>query len=209
MIQRTPSRPDAVDNSSLARRQFLRAAIAIGAAVTAPPSITLAEEDWEKGNPLCSVPVEEVAPPYALDDALHAGFMSTSELLTGVNPLDPNLGRHYMERYAAHPLLTDLLPKLINSYRDMSLADVSPRSETDVAARIMQDATLRPAAEQLIYLWYVSAFFFPLRDNPTRGVWVYGAPEHYERGLLWSVIRAHAPMTPGGATGYWAEAPKS
>ena len=64
-------------------------------------------------------------------------------------------------------------------------------------------------AKQLIYVWYVSAFFLPrsLTETPLVRVWFYGTPEQYSHALLWSVIRAHAPMTPGGPPDHWANAP--
>jgi hypothetical protein len=67
---------------------------------------------------------------------------------------------------------------------------------------------LNDGAKQLIYLWYVSAFFLPREDDPAKKAWIYGTAEQYRRALLWSVIEAHAPMTPGGPPGHWAEKPQ-
>jgi hypothetical protein len=96
-------------------------------------------------------------------------------------------------------------------------------SEGDIKQNIVasSDGAVRAGAKQLIYLWYSSAFFLPLgpgsdpnrpplQDDPTdtrKKVWVYGTPEQYERGLMWKVISAHAPMTPGGPRHYWARTP--
>ncbi len=75
--------------------------------------------------------------------------------------------------------------------------------------------------KQLIYLWYISAFYIPLditpgakpplQDDPAdtrKKIWVYGTPEQYSRGMIWQVIHAHAPMTPGGLRRYWASKPQ-
>src|SRR5439155_13073166 len=123
----------------------------------------------------------------------------------GVKPLDTRLGVQYLERYARNPDLTALLPQLIKTYRDIA-------SQSDLAKaiqeKIMQDRTVGPAAEQLIYLWYVSAFFLPIDHAAASRSWIYGSPEQYEQSLLWSVVHAHAPMTRGGPTGHWARAPR-
>ncbi len=136
-----------------------------------------------------------------------ADFIKLSEVLTGSpSPLDRALASRYLDRITGHPRLSPQVPALIMAYRSISSGGNIP-SDADVQQRIMQDSTLRPIAEQVIYVWYVSAFFLPRDDDPSKNVWVYGAPEEYERSLLWSIVRAHAPMTRGGPFGYWADAP--
>jgi D-sorbitol dehydrogenase-like protein len=193
----------------LARREFLKRAAIVGTAAVGWPLLARATtETWEEGDLQCQVDTPTVKPAYPLDAPILDTFVRLSEALTGVSPLDQNLAYQYLERFATHPQLTSLLPQLIKAYRDIAPARSRP-TEADVGVRIMQEPTLRGGAEQVIYLWYVSAFFLPRQDDPTKTVWVYGSPEQYERGLLWSVIRAHAPMTPGGPYGYWADAPIS
>jgi hypothetical protein len=77
-----------------------------------------------------------------------------------------------------------------------------------IEEKIMRDTTVGPAAEQLIYLWYVSAFFLPIGHTAASRNWLYGSPEQYQQSLLWKVVHAHAPMTEGGPPGYWASAPR-
>jgi hypothetical protein len=105
------------------------------------------------------------------------------------------------------------LKKLIDSYRAIAPGGAPP-NEDAVKQQFMPAPPLNDEAKQLsegakqvIYLWYVSAFFLPRADDPTKKVWVYGSPEQYRRALLWSVILAHAPMTSGGRPGYWATPP--
>jgi len=192
---------------SLARRSFLQGAVALGAFGSSARALAQAPaEVWEEGDPQCRVIVKEVAPAYQLDDAMLDGFMQASRALTGVEALDRTLGSAYLERIAVHPQLTTQLPQLIQTYKTMA-ADGNRPSEADLQQRIMQDQNLRPIAEQIIYVWYVSAFFLPRDDDPTKNVWVYGSREQYEKSVLWSVIRAHPPMTRGGPFGYWADAP--
>jgi hypothetical protein len=193
-----------------ARRQFFRNLLGAGSIAAAGwPRLGGAQsfqsEAWEDGDPTCRVAVASVTPTYKLAPLLPS-FIKLSEALTGVSPIDMNLASEYLERYATHPQLTAKLPKLVQAFREI-YRENTPPSEADLKQRIMQDGELRPAAEQLIYLWYVSAFFLPPTADAPKSVWLYDSAEQYERGLLWSVIRAHAPMTHGGPYGYWADAP--
>jgi hypothetical protein len=197
---------------SVDRRALLRGVALAGAAATGVvvPLVQAKAEIWEEGDIQCRPTVHDKTPDYDINDALLADFMNVSETLTGVKPLDHRLGVQYLERYARHPDLTALLPQLIKSYRDV--ASSSSTSQDDlikaVQQKIMQDKTVGPAAEQLIYLWYVSAFFLPIDHAAASRNWLYGSPEQYEQSLLWSVVHAHAPMTRGGPTGHWARAPR-
>ena len=191
----------------VSRRRFLGKTMAYGTLAALAPGLARATtEVWEEGDLDCKPNVLQITPAYATDSALLATFMSLSEALTGVSPLDQHLGRAYMNRFATHPQLSPSLPPLVAAFRELSPGGHSPQPAA-IAKAIFGNANLKPAAEQLIYLWYVSAFFLPLPDAPKTSVWQYGSPEDYGRGLLWSVIRAHAPMTHGGPYGYWADAP--
>lgn len=194
---------------SIGRRELLRG---VAVATAFAGSLTRAKaEIWEEGEAQCRPTVQEVDPVYQVDDALLADFLKLSEALTGAKPLSPQLGTQYLERYARHPELTGLLPKLVDAYRNVAGKPGTPGYGADIDQKIdqaiMQDKTLRPGAEQLIYLWYVSAFLLPLGGEPAKRIWIYGSREQYERGLLWSVVHAHAPMTRGGPYGYWATPP--
>lgn len=203
----TSARPAKTAWSTTSRRDFLRNSLALGvAAATSPPLAHATTEVWEEGDLQCRPPVTVATPAYPLDLPLLRDFIRLSEALTGVAPLDKHLASEYLERFATHPDLTSLLPQLIQAYREIAPGETKV-VKAEIDRRLFQDAALRPAAEQIIYLWYVSAFFLPRSDDPKTKIWVYGSPEHYERGLLWNVIRAHAPMTRGGPYGYWADAP--
>lgn len=137
-------------------------------------------------------------------------FVSLSEALTGVHPLDRQLASDYLARASSNPDVGGVLTDLIATFKDITAkgggADVV---NTAIGNRIMADGRLGPAAQQIIYLWYISAFFVldPTDPAKLRGQWQYGPPQHYPRGLVWSVIKAHAPMAPGGDVGYWANPP--
>ncbi len=182
-------------------------------------------EVWEEGDPLCAVPDPPRDKPngYELDRLYLDSFVELSKTVTGVAPLDLHLANQYLERYATNRQLTTNLDLMIQTYR--KIPGNPRRGEADVTQQIMlsQDPKVRASAQQLIYIWYISAFYIPipnpdpaapfpppLADDPNdtrKRVWMYGTPEQYGRALLWSVIRAHAPMTPGGRPGHWASAP--
>src|SRR5262249_28603249 len=189
---------------------------ATSAIASAWPALAQTYEGWDEGDPLCRESYKDVAPEgYELDEAFLKSFIGLSEALTGVKPLDKNLAGELMERYATHPQFSATLKKLIDTYRSIAPGNSQP---SDAAlkqsffpdAPSSDDAKLTEGATQLIYLWYISAFYTKIPDsNPPTTAWVYGTQEQYRRALLWSVIQAHAPMTSGGPPGYWASAPKT
>jgi len=218
--------PDATEFSAetISKRKFLgQLAAASTAAILWPSGANAVMELWESGDPLCVVPYPTLDKPdgYELDLAYLETFIAVSGAVTGVAPLERHLANQYMERYATHPQLSKNLDVLVKAYRSF-YAGKKP-TDSDIKRDIMMssDSTLRAGAKQLIYLWYTSAFFIPLdpgsdpgrpplKDDPAdtrKRAWVYGTPEQYERGLIWKVISAHAPMTRGGPRHYWAQVP--
>jgi hypothetical protein len=209
----------------LLRREFL------GLTATGIATALLSElanattEVWEEGDPLCAVPDPPLEKPngYELDREYLESFVALSQALTGIAPLDKHLANEYMERYATNRQLTTNLDLMIQAYRKISGGPKPSEAQVKEQILLSPDPKIRAAAQQLIYIWFVSAFYIPfpdpnasaplpppLEDNPSdtrKRIWVYGTPEQYGRGLLWSVIRAHAPMTSGGAPGNWAVAP--
>jgi len=192
------------------RRQFLGQLAATGTVATAWPAFAQSLEGWGEGDPLCRVSYTELDAPdgYELDEAFLKSFIGLSEALTGVKPLNKNLAGELMDRYARHKQLSPTLKKLIDTYRSIAPGDTPP-SDAVLKQSFFPDTpsgddakNLTEGAKQLIYLWYVSAFY---GDK----AWVYGTREQYRRALLWSVIQAHAPMTPGGPPDHWAFAPKT
>ena len=211
-------------DATISKRQFLGQLAAAGAAaILWPSSANAVMELWESGDPLCVVPYPTLDKPdgYELDLAYLETFIAMSGALTGVAPLDRHLANQYMERYATHPQLSKNLDILVKAYRGLAAGKKPQDSDIKQGIMMSLDGAVRAGAKQLIYLWYVSAFFIPLdagtdpnrpplQDDPAdtrKKAWVYGTPEQYERGLMWKVISAHAPMTPGGPRHYWATAP--
>ena len=203
---------DAPGPAAVNRRTVVQGVAVVGAATLGSVlRIPFADaEIWEEGDIQCRPVIAEVAPDY-INDETFAGFMKVSQALTGIEGLDTRIGSQYFERYARHPELTKLLPPLINTYREIGKQSPKPAEQISaIQERIINDkTTLGPAAEQLIYLWYISAFFLPAQHTAASRNWIYGTVEQYENSLLWKVINAHPPMTRGGSPGYWAYPPPS
>jgi Membrane bound FAD containing D-sorbitol dehydrogenase len=208
MRKETQDNPNIFTGPTIDRRGLLRGVAAASAAASSSvvPLARAKAEIWEEGDQQCRPLVQEKAPDYDINDALLLDFMKLSETLTGMKSLDRRLGVQYLERYARNPDLSALLPQLIKAYRDVVASNPPPDDLVKNIQKIMQDKTVGPAAEQLIYLWYVSAFFLPPDHSAANRNWLYGSPEQYEQSLLWPLVRGHAPMTRGGDYGYW-EAP--
>ena len=87
-------------------------------------------------------------------------FVALSESLTGVQPLDQQLAADYLARASSNPDVGGVLTDLIATFKDITAkgggADVVNAA---IGNRIMADGRLGPAAQQIIYLWYISAFF--------------------------------------------------
>ncbi len=212
-------------NAGVIRRDILGYLASIGVASVLWPAIARAEaEIWEEGDSICAQQDTALEKPngYELDDAYLASFLSLSEILTGVAPLDRHLGNEFLERYATNRQLTTNLDLMIQAYRN--LPGQQRPNETDVHQKILmsQEKRIKAAAQQLIFIWYIGAFYIPdpklvapgvpaplEADDARKKVWAYGTPRQYGRALLWSVIRAHAPMTSGGLPGHWSNPPKA
>ncbi len=198
MAKADQERPADREHLTLGRRDLLRGAAAAGIATVGAivQTTPVGAEIWEEGEEQCHASAKEKNPDYDIDDALLASFMDVSRTLTGM-PLssvsDLRLGREYLERYARIDMPGIDLRKLIDVHQDSAEA-------------LMNNPAVRSAAVQLIYLWYLSAFFLPTTADP-KPVWIYGTTEQYERGLLWTAIGAHAPMMPmrGSKRNYWAD----
>jgi hypothetical protein len=137
-------------------------------------------------------------------------FMGFSRQLVAEPKLRYSIGRRYLGRLLADSSSARLIIELLAEY-DKIASQVS-EINSQIESRIMASERLGPIAQQLIYLWYLSAIFVRHPGDPTnpqRGIWAYGSLEEYESALVWSVIDAHAPMTRGGPFGYWAEPPRN
>jgi len=141
---------------------------------------------FEGQEPGCRANFQPVPFNYEALERIEPDFLRLSEGLTGVESLNKNLARQYLERFASNPQLTGKLMPLISAFQDVA-PKTGPADDSVISAMLTKHPDAKEPAQQLIYLWYVSAFFLP--DDKTKAlVWVYGPPEHYEQALLWRVI---------------------
>lgn len=206
--------PEQMPPFKASRRHFLQQTAFMSVAALVPVGVAAQNpvgDIYGEGLPACRVTYPAVQPAYTIDGPLVESFRELSEALTGVHPLDAHLAKAYLTRVAINPELTSALPPLVDAFRQIRTKP-KPSWETEIDTAIMKNSQLRPCAEQVIYVWYFSAFFLPdprdkNRSSPekTKHIWVYGDYDHYARGLVWSLIGAHAPVISGGPYGYWAD----
>jgi hypothetical protein len=140
-----------------------------------------------------SPPITPTARPITVNE-----FIKLSQVLTGLDDIERDiaLADEYLDRCMDY---TDVNGQL------KQLADVvsSLRGSSDaVIAEKLKAAGLYPAAEQIIYLWYVGGFF-RLDPKGQARFWDYGPPQHYFRGKMWNVVGVHPPMTARNRV-YWS-----
>ena len=132
-------------------------------------------------------------------------FITLSEVLTGLDGLEPDLADEYLQRCAVRP---DVKGQLKNLVQTLSLLKGDRREvENKFADKLKADDGLFLAAEQIIYLWYIGAFYRVLSAPGNPVAWECGPPEHYFRGKVWGVIGVKPPMTAHDSTNFWSSKP--
>ena len=128
-------------------------------------------------------------------------FLGLSRILTGVNVLDENMGRQYLNRLAG-TTFEPSLRQVLERFRSMG---AHPTSEL-VKQQILNEDALRPTICQIILLWFTSGIQDP-NDPKTPTIMHYGTQEEYFSGLAWQLIGAHVPGLSGGYFGHWRYRP--
>ena len=131
-------------------------------------------------------------------------FQKLSSALTGERRLDEGLSHHFEERIAIQsgPHLTELLKafegRLKSGEPERAIKDVLEDSKVDLTTLDHRHRVARA----IVWAWYTGQFQTPfeLPDAPQ-------TPEQYSKGLLWHVIRAHAPAFTDAEYGAWAKEP--
>ena len=127
-------------------------------------------------------------------------FLALSRILTGVETLDPKLGRQYLDRLTSTPF-APLLRQMLERFRKLN---PGATLAAQVKQQILGDDSLRPTVCQIILLWYTSA----LRDNQDPTIALrYGTQDEYFSGLAWQIMGAHVPGLSGGYFGHWRYRP--
>jgi|HubBroStandDraft_2_1064218.scaffolds.fasta_scaffold718388_1 hypothetical protein len=131
-------------------------------------------------------------------------FLAISRILTGVENLDADLGRQYLDRLNSSPF-NPLLSQILKRFQELK---GKPDVVGQVKKQIVADDSLRPTVCQIILLWYTST----VQDNlgmqpPAAPVMRFGTQEEYFSGLAWTIIGAHPPGLSGGYFGHWRYRP--
>jgi hypothetical protein len=132
-------------------------------------------------------------------------FLGLSRILTGVEDLDVNLGRQYLDRLASSPFQPQL-DEILERFRGLKKGE---KLVEQVKAKIVEVDPLRPTVCKIILLWYTSTVQDNLGMDPPAPSpsFRYGTPEEYFSGLAWKIIGAHPPGLSGGYFGHWRYRP--
>ena len=136
--------------------------------------------------------------------SVFADFLALSRILTGVDNLDADLGRQYLDRLNSSPFNL-FLDQILKRFRELKH---KPDVADEVKKQIVAIDSLRPTVCQIVLLWYTST----VQDNlgmepPAAPVMRFGSQEEYFSGLLWTIIGAHPPGLSGGYFGHWRYRP--
>jgi len=180
------------NDEELERRRFLASIMAFAAA----------------GGAACAGATRNVNPSSPKPSPDLTAFVALSKALTGVSSLDDSLASDYLDLLTTHPDFATGTQRLLGTF----LQIISEHGDTNslIQTRIIESDELRPAAQQVIYLWYAGGLYLKNPLDPTndkKGVWKYDSPKHYERALMWTLLSTHAPMTYGGKYGHWSTPP--
>ena len=136
--------------------------------------------------------------------SVFADFLALSRILTGVDNLDADLGRQYLDRLNSSPFNL-FLDQILKRFRELKH---KPDVADEVKKQIVAIDSLRPTVCQIVLLWYTST----VQDNlgmepPAAPVMRFGSQEEYFSGLVWTIIGAHPPGLSGGYFGHWRYRP--
>ena len=125
-------------------------------------------------------------------------FLQLSKVLTGAADLDNDLAAAYLKR------LRDEYPSQVADTLTAFAAIAQDENLVfEVKRRIVEDKALGPLAHEIIAIWYTSEFVGADGKPKT------GKQSEFYSGLLWQVIRAHAPTNSTLGTGRWKNPPKA
>jgi hypothetical protein len=142
-------------------------------------------------------------------------FMELSALLTGLyqivnDPEDKHLNESTADGYLRVIMgeFPDYVPKLLDAYQRLASTVPKPAIDDKLLKKLLAEPEFsapgqRFVAKQIVNLWYFSQF--STNENDTLGSVVDGG--FYERGLVWSLIKAHPIGYSDRPFGYWTEKP--
>ena len=196
--------------TNFSRRAFLRSAALTGlvtllagcgiATQSAPPEDIAPFPEW---HPLLPSPVPSLrteAVPSPSQPSLE-GFLALSALLTGIENLNPQIGRIYLDSLAAS---TPAEVSLADLYRQAGFAEADkttwPGSIEELEQRgIFAQDTTRALADKIIEYWYSGVYETANGEQ---------AVATFADALVWRAVRYTKPLTLCAAPGFWAAAPQ-
>ncbi len=124
-------------------------------------------------------------------------FIALSKILIAEEELDEKLARSYLQR------LKDQYPipiqNLLTAFSE--IAD-NPYILFEVKRRIIDNKDLQGLAVEVIRIWYTSEFVD--KDGQPHA----GSQDEFYNGLLWKVVKAHAPTNSSLKYGGWQKPPE-
>lgn len=142
-------------------------------------------------------------------------FMELSALLTGIykivnDPEDKQLNLNvstadeYLRRLTGE--FPERLPKLLDAYQRLASIVPKPAIDDELLTKLRAEPEFTDhkfVAKQIVNIWYISQFSTDEKD-PSGSV-VDGG--FYERGLVWSIVKAHPIGYSDRPFGYWTKQP--
>lgn len=203
-----PSNHRAVSRSRLSRRTLLLGLPAALAgsllAACAPASARPAATGAAANRPLRLLPspqppADEGATFGTVDAQSLAQFLALSVLLTGITPLDPIVGRVYLEH-----LQRTKAEGLVQLYQQAGFTETAAPTTLQAleAAGIFTTAALRQLADQIIELWYTGQIKREAEAGQAETVVV-----TFVDALAWKALDFTKPPTICAAPYVWATQP--
>jgi hypothetical protein len=148
-----------------------------------------------------------------MDD--ETAFIELSALLTGLydqlvndqedRALNGPIAREYARRLLG--TFPGKFPELLNAYKSLAEADPKPPKDDNLLADLRKTEAFKNnefVAKQIVNIWYFSQFT-AVKNDPH-------APHldggFFERGHVWSVIKAHPIGFSDQPHGYWTQEPR-
>ncbi len=126
-------------------------------------------------------------------------FVALSRILTGEEELDSTLANQYLQRLKAQ--YPTQMQGILDAFAEIA-SNTFPPAILEIKQRVLDNRDLQPVAKQIINIWY-TAEFIGADGKPKQG-----SQAQYYSGLLWKVIKAHAPTHSTEDYGYWQTPPK-
>ena len=192
----------------LSRRQFLQSLlIAVGGSLLTACGV---QRRVDSPTPLRQIamphpilpspqpPAAEATTAVQPDGAPLAAFLALSALLTGIDNLNPVLGRVYLQSLQATPQTSASLAELFDAAGLQ--AATPPTTLAAIEQRgIFEQAETRTLANKITEYWYTGIY------ETAEGEEVVAT---YVDALIWQALPFTKPTTICGAPGFWSEAPE-